>query len=51
MGAAITALASFSWVTLKSASALQEMSKLIQDTAPKLKLLSIDSPHAPDARA
>jgi O-antigen biosynthesis protein len=42
--AAVAALAGFSWVTLKSGSAIQEMGQMIRDVAATLKLLPIKGP-------
>jgi GT2 family glycosyltransferase len=44
--AGIVTLASFSWITLKSVSAIQEMTKMIRVVAAKLKLLPINGTHA-----
>jgi GT2 family glycosyltransferase len=43
--AGIAALASFSWVMLKSVSAIQEMRKIIREVAAHLKLLPINGTH------
>jgi hypothetical protein len=43
--AGIAALAGFSWVALKSVSAIQEMSKMIRDIAARLKLLAVNGTH------
>ena len=43
--AGVAALAGFSWVTLKSGSAIQEMSQMIRDVATRLKLLPINGTH------
>jgi hypothetical protein len=40
--AGISALAGFSWVTLKSGSAIQEMSQMIRHVAASLKLVPIN---------
>jgi hypothetical protein len=40
--AGIAALAGFSWVVLKSGSAIQEMSQMIRDVAAGLKLVPIN---------
>jgi hypothetical protein len=43
--AGVAAVAGFSWVTLKSGSAIQEMSKMIRDVAANLQLLPISGRH------
>ncbi|HEX9867461.1 MAG TPA: glycosyltransferase [Candidatus Tectomicrobia bacterium] len=43
--AGLVTLASFSWITLKSVSAIQEMTKMIRVVAAKLKLLPINGTH------
>jgi hypothetical protein len=41
----VAALAGFSWVALKSVSAVQEMREMIRDVADKLALLPIHDTH------
>jgi hypothetical protein len=43
--AGVTALAGFTWVTLKSMSAVQEMRKTISDVADRLNLLPLNGTH------
>jgi hypothetical protein len=43
--AGLVTLASFSWITLKSLSAIQEMTNMIRVVAAKLKLLPIHGTH------
>jgi hypothetical protein len=43
--AGVAALAGFAWVTLKSGSAIRELSQMIRDVATRLKLLPINGTH------
>jgi len=43
--AGVAALAGFSWVVLKSGSAIQEMSQMIRDVAAGLKLVPVNGTH------